>query len=85
LGYKGTTLFLGDVNTGTCPPGWGSLESETVVMTPVGLGFENDCAVVNDRPILLSERMLQQDYNRKSSVIKILLIMSLKGLVAKTN
>jgi hypothetical protein len=36
-------------------------------------------AVVNDRPILSSERMLHRDYNSK------LLVVGLKGLVAKTN
>jgi hypothetical protein len=31
-GYSWTTLFLGDIDTrgGPDPPGWGSLESETV-------------------------------------------------------
>jgi hypothetical protein len=29
-GYNGPTLFLGDVNTRPGPPGWGSLESNTV-------------------------------------------------------
>jgi hypothetical protein len=23
-GYDWATLFLGDINTGTCPPGWGT-------------------------------------------------------------
>jgi hypothetical protein len=30
LGYNRATLFLGDINAGTWPPGWGSLECETV-------------------------------------------------------
>jgi hypothetical protein len=29
-GYNSATPFLGDINTGTCPPGWGSLESPRV-------------------------------------------------------
>jgi hypothetical protein len=29
-GSKWTTLFLGDINTGSWAPGWKSLESETV-------------------------------------------------------
>jgi hypothetical protein len=41
-------------------------------------------AVVNYRPNLSTERMLHRDYNRKCSVEKIL-IVGLKGLVAKTN
>jgi hypothetical protein len=42
-------------------------------------------AVVNDRPILSSKRMLNKDYNRKYSVEKNMLVVSLKGPVAKTN
>jgi hypothetical protein len=26
-GYIWATLFLGDINTRTCPPGWGSLKN----------------------------------------------------------
>jgi hypothetical protein len=43
-----------------------------VIMSPTGLGPENDyggegpAAIVNDRPILSSERILHKDYNRKS-------------------
>jgi hypothetical protein len=29
-GYNWATLFLGDINGGPDPPGWGNLESETV-------------------------------------------------------
>jgi hypothetical protein len=39
---------------------------------------------INERPILSSEMMLHKDYNREYSVGK-LLVVSLKGLVAKTN
>jgi hypothetical protein len=50
------------------------------------MGPENgSAAVVNYRPILSSERMLHKDYGSKYSVEKILLVVSLKGLVAKTN
>jgi hypothetical protein len=38
-----------------------------------------------DRSILSSERMLHEDYDRKFSVDKKLLVVSFKGLVAKTN
>jgi hypothetical protein len=42
-------------------------------------------AIVNDRPILSSDRMLHKDYDRKSSIEKQILAVSLKGLGAKTN
>jgi hypothetical protein len=61
-----------------------------MVMSPVGLGPENDCwqgptAVVNNRPIFSSERMLHKDFDCKCSFEKKLLVVSLKGLVTKTN
>jgi hypothetical protein len=37
------------------------------------------------RTILASEKMLHKDYESKCSVEKEMLVMSLKGLVAKTN
>jgi hypothetical protein len=45
-GYNRATLFLGIYIRGAGPPGWGSLESETVkyVVGPTGLGPDNDCA-----------------------------------------
>jgi hypothetical protein len=52
---------------------------------------ENDCAgegpaaFLNYRPIFSSERMLHKDYGSKYSVEKELLVVILKGLVAKTN
>jgi hypothetical protein len=61
-------------------------------MSPVGLGPQNDCAcedqqhLLIDRPIPSSERMLHKDYNRKGFNWKIeILVVTLKGLVAKTN
>jgi hypothetical protein len=33
-GYNSATLFLGDIKTGTGPPVWGSLKSETVKYEP---------------------------------------------------
>jgi hypothetical protein len=43
-------------------------------MNPAGLGPENDwqesSAIVNDRFVLSSERMLHKDYDRKCSVEK---------------
>jgi hypothetical protein len=40
---------------------------------------------IRDKPILYSEKMLRKDYDSKDSVEKISLIVSLKGLGAKTN
>jgi hypothetical protein len=40
-------------------------------------------AIVNDRPILLSEGMLHKNYNHKCSVETKMLVVGLKGLVAK--
>jgi hypothetical protein len=62
-----------------------------VVMSLAGLGPENDCAgedqaaIVKDRPVFSSERMLHKDYNPKCSVSEKLLIVSLKGPVSETN
>jgi hypothetical protein len=45
-------------------------------ISPAGIGPGNDCAgegpaaIVNDRPIFSSERMLHKNYNRKYSVGK---------------
>jgi hypothetical protein len=39
---------------------------------------------MRDTTILSSERMLHKDYNRKGSVEKKILVVALKGLVAKT-
>jgi hypothetical protein len=46
-----------------------------MVMSPMGLGPENDCAgesaaIVNDRPILSPERMLHKDCDHNSTVEK---------------
>jgi hypothetical protein len=73
---------------GPGPPGWGSLESETVKCGHESCGTGNwqwllwrgPGTVVNDRPVLSSERMLHKDYNRKCWVG-----VSLKGLGAKRN
>jgi hypothetical protein len=62
-----------------------------MVMSPAGLGHENDCAgevqqqlYVNYRQILPSESILHKDYDRKcSDEKKISLVMSLKGLAAE--
>jgi hypothetical protein len=57
-----------------------------MVMSPAGLrpenGWRRPAAIVNDRPILSSDRMLHKDYNRWK--IKIL-VVSLKELDNKTN
>jgi hypothetical protein len=47
--------------------------------------WREPAAIVNDRPILSSERMLYKDYDRRCSVGKKILAVGLKGLVAKTN
>jgi hypothetical protein len=41
--------------------------------------------IVNEKPILTSEMMLHKDCNRKCSEEIKLLVVSLKGLVVKTN
>jgi hypothetical protein len=56
-------------------------------MIPTGLEHENDCPgedhqQLNDRSILSRERMLHKNFDRKCSIEKKLLVMSLKGLVA---
>jgi hypothetical protein len=69
------------------------LESETVkygresygTRTREWLRWRVPTAIVNDRPILSSERMLYKDYDRRSSIEKKILAVSLKGLGAKTN
>jgi hypothetical protein len=50
-----------------------------MAMSPVGLGPENDCAGE------AQQQLLHKDYDRKCSVEKKILALSLKGLVAKTN
>jgi hypothetical protein len=40
---------------------------------------------ITDKSILSSERMLYKDSDRKGSVVKKALVVSLKGLDAKTN
>jgi hypothetical protein len=47
--------------------------------------WRGPAAIVNDRLILSSERMLHRDYNHKCSVDKKILVMGLKGLGAKTS
>jgi hypothetical protein len=68
-GYNWATLFLGDINTGTWPSRLGSLESERVkygresrgTRTWEWLRWRGPAGIVNDRPILSSERMLHKD------------------------
>jgi hypothetical protein len=48
--------------------------------------WQGPTAIVDDRPILSSERMLYKDYDCRGSIeIKKILPVSLKGLGAKTN
>jgi hypothetical protein len=73
----------------------GSLETEAVKCghefrgtgTREMLHWRGPAGIINDRLILSSERMLNKDYNRKDLFVKkkILLVVSLKGLYAKTN
>jgi hypothetical protein len=46
--------------------------------------WREPAAIVNDRPILSSERMLHNDYDRKCSIEKNNLAVNLRGLGAKT-
>jgi hypothetical protein len=41
-------------------------------MSPAGLGPENErpAGIVNDRPILSSERMLHKDYDRREITVR---------------
>jgi hypothetical protein len=41
--------------------------------------------IVNDRPILSSERVLYKDYGRRCSIEKNILAVNLKRLGTKTN
>jgi hypothetical protein len=46
-GYNWVTLFLGDINMGTCVPqvgGISNLRKQNVIMSHAGLGPENDYA-----------------------------------------
>jgi hypothetical protein len=78
LGYNWATLFLGDINTGTWPSGWGSLESRTIkcghefrrTRTWEWLCWRGPAAVINDRLIISSKRMLYKDYESKCSAEK---------------
>jgi hypothetical protein len=59
-------------------------------MSPAGLGPENDCAgeaatIVNNRPIISSEKLLRKDYDRKGTIKRKSLVDSLNGLGAKMN
>jgi hypothetical protein len=47
--------------------------------------WRGPAAIVNDRPILSSERILYKDYDRRCSIEKKILAVSLKELGAKTN
>jgi hypothetical protein len=79
---------------GPWPSTLGSLESETVkcghecrgTRTSERLRWRGPASVVNNRPILSSERMLHKEYDHKGSVeTKKSLVMRLKGLGAKKN
>jgi hypothetical protein len=92
--YNWTTLFLGDilVYKGTWAPCWESLESETVkcdhesyeTRTWEWMRWRGPAVIVNDKPILSSERTLHKDNDSRCSIEKNLAV-SLKELGAKTN
>jgi hypothetical protein len=83
-----TRMELVNWCSGPDPPGWASLESETVKYgaesrgnrTREWLRWRDPGATANDRLILSLERMINTDYNRMRSVVKIILVVSLKGL-----
>jgi hypothetical protein len=56
-----------------------------MVASPNGLCAGKASSNVNDRPILSSERMLHKATIASVQLSKKLLVVSLKGLVAKTN
>jgi hypothetical protein len=74
-GYNWATLLLGYINPGTWAPVLGSLESETVKYGHESCGartwewmlWRGPTAIINDKPILSSERMLHKDDDRKCS------------------
>jgi hypothetical protein len=47
--------------------------------------WRGPAAIVNDIPIISSERMLYKDYDSRCSTEKKILAVSLKGLGAKTD
>jgi hypothetical protein len=53
-----------------------------MVMSPAGLGPEDDYAGEGRQEL---ERMLHKDHDRKYSAERKLLVVTLKGLVIKTN
>jgi hypothetical protein len=73
--YNWATLSPGDIPG---PTGWRSLESETVkyghesrgTRTRERLRWRGQAAIVNDKPIPSSERMLRKNYDRKCLVQK---------------
>jgi hypothetical protein len=67
--YVRDSLFLGDIDTGTCPSRLGEsqeLGQENMVFSPLGLRWRGPAATVNYRPVLSSERALQ---NNKPSTV----------------
>jgi hypothetical protein len=57
-GYNSATMFLGDINTGTWPSRLGESsiwDSKNVVMSPAGLGPENDCAGEDQKQLQMAD------------------------------
>jgi hypothetical protein len=90
--HNWATPFLRDINTGSWPSRLGESRiwdskighDFRATWTRECLRWQEPATIVNDRSILSSESMLHKDYDRKCSVEKEL-VMSLKGLVTKTN
>jgi hypothetical protein len=81
------------INRGPGPPVLGSLKSETIkcgheshgTLSCGCLHCQEPAAIVNDRPILSSERKLHKGYERKGSIEEKIEVMSLNGHVTKMN
>jgi hypothetical protein len=77
-GYNWATLFLGDINTGTWAPGWGSLKSETVKCGHESCGtqtwewkrWQGPAAIANDKPILSSKGCYIRTTNARAQLKK---------------
>jgi hypothetical protein len=76
-GITGSPCSWGTYIQGSGPPEWGSLDFETVKCGHEShrtwiweLRWQGPAVIVNDIPILLSERMLHNDYDQKCSAGK---------------
>jgi hypothetical protein len=77
-GITGPPCSRGILIQGSVPPGWENLESEAVIWGYESRGiriwewlrWRGPAEIVNDRPILSSERMLHKHHDHKGSVEK---------------